>query len=142
MEYFCEKNHELEDWQSYSIDSIPMGLWWGIVTMSGVGYGDKSPNSIPGKLVAAFTAFVGVFFIAMPFAVSGGSFWHAWSVYQQGLQPSYEELAKDEDFNEEEYFGFQKKKTIKLMKAMYAWMDPVATLGETFKEVTEENKDE
>lgn len=49
MCYFCENGHVVEEWQSNTVESIPAGLWWGIVTMSGVGYGEKSPNSTPGS---------------------------------------------------------------------------------------------
>lgn len=78
----------------------------------------------------------------MPFAVSGGSFWMALKAYRQQEEPTYEELvAEDVNFNEEEYFGFQKARTIKLMKTMYAWMDVIANLGKEFEDASAETRE-
>ncbi|MBD3322787.1 MAG: transporter [Chitinivibrionales bacterium] len=35
-------------------------LWWTIVTISTVGYGDRLPNTIPGRIFAILTIFLGV----------------------------------------------------------------------------------
>lgn len=41
-------------------DSYFDSLWWTIVTISTVGYGDRVPNTVAGRLVAIATMFVGV----------------------------------------------------------------------------------
>lgn len=40
------------------------GLWWSVVTMTTVGYGDKSPKSTGGKMVALIWMFSGLLFIS------------------------------------------------------------------------------
>ena len=40
------------------------GLWWSVVTMTTVGYGDKSPKSRAGKIVALIWMFSGLLFIS------------------------------------------------------------------------------
>ena len=40
------------------------GLWWSMVTLTTVGYGDKSPISTKGKLTALFLMFTGLLFIS------------------------------------------------------------------------------
>lgn len=40
------------------------GLWWSVVTMTTVGYGDKSPKSRGGKFVALIWMFSGLLFIS------------------------------------------------------------------------------
>ncbi|OTF71365.1 hypothetical protein BLA29_007725 [Euroglyphus maynei] len=41
-------------------------LWWGVITLSTVGYGDLVPQTWPGKLVASFCALLGISFFALP----------------------------------------------------------------------------
>lgn len=40
------------------------GLWWSVVTMTTVGYGDKAPQSRGGKIVALIWMFSGLLFIS------------------------------------------------------------------------------
>lgn len=40
------------------------GLWWSVVTMTTVGYGDKSPKSRGGKMIALIWMFSGLLFIS------------------------------------------------------------------------------
>lgn len=49
--------------------SIPHTLWWCIVTMTTVGYGDTYPITPTGKLVAAFTMLIGILILAFPVGV-------------------------------------------------------------------------
>ena len=46
--------------------SIPRSLYWAIVTMTTVGYGDITPRTIPGQLLAAVLMVVGYGIIAVP----------------------------------------------------------------------------
>ena len=41
--------------------SIPHTLWWSIVTMTTVGYGDTFPITPLGKMTAGFTMICGIF---------------------------------------------------------------------------------
>jgi voltage-gated potassium channel len=40
------------------------GIWWAIVTVTTVGYGDISPTTLPGRLVAALLMFAGIGLVA------------------------------------------------------------------------------
>lgn len=47
-------------------DSIPTGIYWAIVTMTTVGYGDVAPHSVMGKFVASILMLLGYSIIAIP----------------------------------------------------------------------------
>jgi len=47
-------------------DSIPRSIYWAIVTLTTVGYGDISPTSSLGQFIAAFVMILGYAVIAVP----------------------------------------------------------------------------
>lgn len=46
--------------------SIPQGIYWAIVTMTTVGYGDIAPQTFPGRLLASILMIMGYGIIAVP----------------------------------------------------------------------------
>jgi voltage-gated potassium channel len=46
--------------------SIPRSVYWAIVTMTTVGYGDITPQSVPGQTLAAIVMILGYAIIAVP----------------------------------------------------------------------------
>ncbi|KAK3083887.1 hypothetical protein FSP39_004756 [Pinctada imbricata] len=53
---------------------IPRSIWWSIVTMTTVGYGDFYPKSGYGYVVGTLCAFCGVIILALPIAVVATNF--------------------------------------------------------------------
>jgi voltage-gated potassium channel len=46
--------------------SIPKSMYWAIVTMSTVGFGDLVPNTIPGQIFTSFMILLGYIVVAVP----------------------------------------------------------------------------
>lgn len=57
--------------------SIPRALWWAIVTLTTVGYGDAYPVTALGRFLAGVIAIVGVTMIALPTGIFASSFTEA-----------------------------------------------------------------
>jgi len=65
--------------------TIPDCMWWSIVTMTTVGYGDAVPATAPGKIVATFTMCLGLLTIALPVTVLGSNFTKVMDMYEEEL---------------------------------------------------------
>lgn len=49
-------------------------MWWGIVTLTTVGYGDLTPVTPLGKCAGALVALFGVGLVALPAGIMGSAF--------------------------------------------------------------------
>jgi voltage-gated potassium channel len=54
--------------------TIPQAMWWAIVTLGTVGYGDVVPLTPLGKLVSVFAIVAGLVMIALPVAIISRAF--------------------------------------------------------------------
>lgn len=69
MMYYAENRAQPE-----VFSSIPHSMWWGIATLTTVGYGDVTPVTPIGKLVASFVALLGIAMFAIPTGILGSGF--------------------------------------------------------------------
>ncbi|XP_058241709.1 potassium voltage-gated channel subfamily KQT member 5 isoform X8 [Hemibagrus wyckioides] len=63
-------------------------LWWGTITLTTIGYGDKTPQTWPGRLLSAGFALLGISFFALPAGILGSGF--ALKVQEQHRQKHFE----------------------------------------------------
>ena len=55
--------------EAHGFTSIPRGIYWAVVTMTTVGYGDIAPQTVLGQLLAAILMIVGYAVIAVPTSI-------------------------------------------------------------------------
>ena len=60
--------------QPQHFGSIPDAMWWAVVTLTTVGYGDVVPVTLAGRLVASVTMMMGLMMIALPIGIVATAF--------------------------------------------------------------------
>ncbi len=60
--------------QPEGFSSIPAAMWWGMVTLTTVGYGDLYPITALGRGVGAVVALLGIGLFALPAGILGSAF--------------------------------------------------------------------
>jgi voltage-gated potassium channel len=60
--------------QPEEFGSIPRALWWAVVTLTTIGYGDVYPVTVLGKVLAGITAVTGIGLIAAPTGILAAAF--------------------------------------------------------------------
>eukprot|EP00301_Raphidiophrys_heterophryoidea_P025624 c8644_g1_i1.p1 GENE.c8644_g1_i1~~c8644_g1_i1.p1 ORF type:complete len:587 (-),score=122.60 c8644_g1_i1:116-1876(-) len=80
LQYYAERgtySDEIGDYVRPGEDTpspfrnIPNSLWWAIVTLTSVGYGDMTPITPQGKVIASLAAVIGVMVVSMPVSIIG-----------------------------------------------------------------------
>ncbi|MCI4390686.1 hypothetical protein PGIGA_G00125620 [Pangasianodon gigas] len=69
-------------------DTYADALWWGLITLTTIGYGDKTPKTWPGRLLAGTFTLIGVSFFALPAGILGSGL--ALKVQEQHRQKHFE----------------------------------------------------
>lgn len=62
------------DAQPEQFSSIPATMWWSVMTLTTVGYGDMIPITPIGKVLSAFIAMLGIAMFALPAAMLSSGF--------------------------------------------------------------------
>ncbi|WP_150466850.1 ion transporter [Francisella sp. SYW-9] len=69
MMFYAEHNA-----QPQVFSTISKTLWWGVTTLTTVGYGDMYPVTLAGRLIAAALSMLGIGVFAIPSGLIGGAF--------------------------------------------------------------------
>ena len=67
--YFAENEAQPEKFAS-----IPDAIYWAVITLTTVGYGDFTPVTWPGRVISLFTAFLGVCTVAILTGIVASAF--------------------------------------------------------------------
>lgn len=91
----CLMYYAEHDLQPDKMGTIPDAMWWSIVTITTVGYGDVTPISLWGKVIGAFTALSGVFTVALLTGIVASAFATRVRTHELEFTTEVEELLKD-----------------------------------------------
>ncbi|XP_066268732.1 potassium voltage-gated channel subfamily KQT member 1-like isoform X6 [Branchiostoma lanceolatum] len=80
--YLIEKDENPEDFGNFA-----KALYWGVITLTTVGYGDATPDSWQGKLLTVVFGLCGISFFALPAGILGSGF--ALKVQEQARQKHF-----------------------------------------------------
>lgn len=67
--YYTENGSEPD-----SFSSIPAAMWWGVATLTTVGYGDVYPVTMLGRMIGATVAVLGIGMLALSAGILGAAF--------------------------------------------------------------------
>jgi voltage-gated potassium channel len=77
--------------QPEAFGSIPQALWWAIITMTTIGYGDVTPITVVGKILGACISVISVGMVALPAGLLASGFTGA----LRRRRIEYEEMVED-----------------------------------------------
>jgi voltage-gated potassium channel len=60
--------------QPAKFGTIPDAMWWAIVTLGTIGYGDAVPITVAGRVLATCTIFLGLIMVALPVGIVATAF--------------------------------------------------------------------
>ena len=89
-------------------DSIPSAIWWSVVTMTTVGYGDVTPITFLGKFISIFIMLLGVGIVALPAAMLAAKFGDELRTRKQLLEREIATALRDGIITSEEQSAIEK----------------------------------
>lgn len=90
LTYFAE-----HDAQPEAFSSIPAAMWWAIVTMTTVGYGDVIPVTMMGKMLAAVISIMSLGIVALPAGILASGFNEALSQRRRAYEKMVDQVLQD-----------------------------------------------
>ncbi len=122
--------------QPEKFSSIPETMWWSLITLTTVGYGDVSPISPLGKIIGAFTAIMGVFSVALLTGIVANAFAYQVAQRKAILEAEISSALEDGEIDVEE-----KAKIEKLRKRYDISEDHVKAIIDVLKDKAANEKD-
>ncbi len=101
--YFLENEIQPE-----AFGSIPKSMWWAIVTLTTLGYGDIVPVTNMGKFFAGIVGLIGVGMVALPAAILASGFAENLNQRRQKYNLFIQHFLRDGHIDDEERWELEK----------------------------------
>lgn len=75
--------------------SIARAMWWAVVTLTTVGYGDVYPDTVIGRMAAGLVALAGIGIVAMPTGILASAFAEEFRERHEAAQRALEEAGRE-----------------------------------------------
>ena len=75
--------------------TIPRSMWWAIVTMTTVGYGDAVPITVTGKFIGGLMGVIGIGMVALPAGILASGFLRAMHARHETLEDEVSRVLED-----------------------------------------------
>lgn len=85
--------------QPQEFESIPQSMWWAVVTLTTVGYGDVVPVTTTGKILGAVITILGVGLAALPAGILATGLANELSQRKEELEQRFRELLLEGDID-------------------------------------------
>ncbi|WP_027016308.1 ion transporter [Comamonas composti] len=79
--------------------SIPASMWWAVVTLTTVGYGDVTPITPLGRFLGAIITILGLGLAALPAGILATGIANELEVRKQEIEIKFQELLQSHDIN-------------------------------------------
>lgn len=81
--------------QPDKFENIPTAIYWAVITLASVGYGDISPVTVPGRMMTVVLAFIGIGIFAIPAALLASAFSDELYKEREELKENLRNILKD-----------------------------------------------
>src|SRR5699024_4122443 len=85
--------------QPQVFESIPKAMWWAVVTLTTVGYGDVTPITTAGKILGALITVLGVGLAALPAGILATGLANELAQRRDEIEQQFRESLVDGDFD-------------------------------------------
>jgi len=82
--------------QPDAFGSIPKAMWWAIVTLTTVGYGDVTPITVQGRIFATFITIAGVGLVSLPAGIIASGFTEQLRLRRERFELEVEQMIHDD----------------------------------------------
>ena len=112
--------------QAEKFDNIPNSIYWAVITLASVGYGDISPVTPIGRAMTTVMALVGIGIFAIPAALLASAFSDELAKERDALKANLFAILKDGHIDEEEAIVIRRE-----AKRLHLTIEEVNALIET-----------